>query len=457
MLAALLLASTLSAQAPLAPKQDKQTVVENGTALSQSNQTLAQAGDVSGSGSSDESQDMDALRRWLRDKRMISIKELGGDLSLSAEVRTELQATNEKLKAQGSSEYIRQRGKGAPLPPRKTFPRSMYAWDVELNLMLDYRTDRTWAAARLEFDQDMGQRTGTFSNIRLEKAYIGGRIVAGDTLTIDSEIGRRFLFNVFDSKIEFLSVFDGVLVRFSKAFDELGDYYFLPAAFLINDVTNHYGLVAEMGGLRIANTGLNIKYSIIDWYRPGGETDTNQTAAQTRAMQLRYKYLVSQFQLQYLFYPDWIGKKLIKGYAAALTNHYAKGLNITHGEKQNWGWYAGVSVGIAKKKGDWALDMNYQWVQAQSLPEFDSLGIGRGNALGQGFYTASLDGSGPVNTLASQPVGGTNFKGFELEGLYALTDNLVVQQSYKMSWTLDKMIGPDLKYKQYELEFIYAF
>jgi len=419
---------------------------------------IAQVADIdSGNKSSDEADDMQSLRRWLRDKRMITIKELGGDLSLSAEVRTEFQASNEESKAAGASSFTRQRGKGAPIPNKKSMPKPMYAWDVELNLMLDYRTDRAWAAARIEFDNDMGQRSGTTDKIKLEKAYLGGRIVAGDTLTIDSEIGRRFLFNVYDSKIEFSSIFDGVLVRLSKAFPSMGDYYFLPGAFLINDVTSHYGWVAEMGGLQIANTGLNIKYSIIDWYRPGGENMSGQTAAQTKAAQLRYQFLVSQFQVQYYLYPEWIGKRLIKLYAAGLTNHLASPLAITNHQKQNWGWYTGVSIGVAKKKGEFALDANYQWVQAQAVPEFDSNGIGRGNALGLGFYTQYTDGGGGPNTSPSQPVGGTNFKGFEIEGLYALTDNLVVQQSYKMSWTLDHDIGPDLKYKQYEIEFIYAF
>ncbi len=102
----------------------------------------------------------------------------------------------------------------------------MYAWDVEVNLMLDYRTERTWAAIKIEFDNDMGIRSGTTRNVKLEKAYLGGRILPGDTFIIDAEIGRRFLFNVYDSKVEFSSLYDGVLFRFNKAFDDLGDYYF---------------------------------------------------------------------------------------------------------------------------------------------------------------------------------------------------------------------------------------
>ncbi|MES2272954.1 MAG: hypothetical protein V4487_02040 [Chlamydiota bacterium] len=398
-------------------------------------QPIAQ-GDVEFSDKKDDAKDMDALRRWLRDKRLVTVKEIGGDLSLSGEVRTEFQDTNERKNG------IRQRGESAATD------KPQYAWDIEVNVMIDYRTDRTWAAIKLEFDNDMGTRSGTTSKIRLEKGYLGGRIVAGDTFTIDAELGRRFLFNVFESKVEFSSIFDGVLFRFSKAFPSLGDYYFNGGALLVDDKVNHYAYVVEMGALRIANVGLNMKYSIIDWYKPYA----NQMNSR------RFKYLVSQFQTSYQFYPAWIGKRLIKFYGAGLCNHLAHGVPQTNGRMQNLGWYAGVSIGLVKKKFDWALDMNYQWVQAQTIPDYDSSGIGRGNAAGVGFYTNAVDGN-PLSgaTTNKTAVGAGNYKGIEIEALYAFTDNLTLQQNFKLSHTLNKNIGPNLKYKQYEVEFIYAF
>jgi hypothetical protein len=84
-------------------------------------------------------------------------------------------------------------------------------------------------------------------------------LIAGDTFTWDAEIGRRYLGNVYDSKIEFGSIFDGALVRFGKAFDNIGDFYVNAAAFLVNDKWNQYGEVIEIGALRVANLGLNLK------------------------------------------------------------------------------------------------------------------------------------------------------------------------------------------------------
>lgn len=383
-----------------------------------------------------EADDMEALRRWIRDKRLVTVKEIGGDLSLSGEVRTEFQDTTEVLNG------IRQRGRGG------AFDKPQYAWDIEVNIMIDYRTDRTWAAIKVEFDNDMGQRSGTVNKIRLEKGYLGGRIIPGDTFTIDGEVGRRYLFNVFESEVEFASIFDGCLFRFNKAWEQIGNYYFNAGALLVDDKVNHYAYVVEMGGLRIANIGLNLKYSVIDWYKPYANVLNNE----------RYRYVVSQFLASYQFYPEWIGKRLIKFYAAGLCNHLGFGVEQTNGRRQNWAAYAGFSIGLVKKQHDWAIDANYQWVQAQSIPEFDVSGIGRGNAAGVGFYTNTSDGnpdSGATSHLTA--VGSTNYKGFEIEALYAFTDNLTVQQNFRFSTTLNKNIGPNIRYKQYELEFIYAF
>lgn len=418
----------------------------------------AQSADVESNEKHDsDAQDMDALKRWIMDKRFITMKEIGGDLSISGDVRTEFQAASEV------ADGIQQRNY-SNLPPNDASAKPMYGWDVEFNLMLDYRTERTWAAVKIEFDNNMGQRSGTVSNIALEKAYAGGRLVAGDTFIMDAELGRRYLFIPFESKLEFSSLFDGLLLRFNKAFESIGSFYFNGAMFVVDDTANHYGWVGEMGALKIGNTGLNMKYSAIDWYRPGGETEKGNTALQTALTNQRYRFLVSQFLVYYQLYPEWIGKRLIKLYAAGLMNHLAipskivKGTQIipTGNRKENLGAYIGFSIGIAKKKGDWAVDANYQWVQQQAVADFDSLGIGRGNTAKVGTYTMNINGKGGPTTQATA-VGGTNFKGFEVEGLYALTDNLVVQQNFKYSNTLNKSIGPNINYAQYEMEFIYAF
>lgn len=429
------------------------------------NSVIAQGVDL-GFQDKQQEQDMDALRRWLQDKRLVSLKELGGDLSISGEVRTEVQYTNEKLKAQGPNQkYYKQRGIGG------ASGRPNLAWDVEFNLMLDYRTDRTWAAMKVEFDNDMGLRSGTVNKVRLEKAYLGGRLIAGDTFTWDAEIGRRNLGNVYDSKIEFGTIFDGALFRFGKAFEQIGDFYANLGAFLVNDKFNHYGEVLEIGALKIANTPLNMRYSIINWYRHYTQNELKNGTPQVMPFQQPWRYLVNQYIIFYQIYPQWLGKRLLKIYAAGLINVLARPIPQTgkfqetladgtvrrhHGSKQNLAGYAGVSIGLVKKAGDWAIDANYQIAQAQIAPPADASCIGRGNAVGAGWLTANDNGSGLITTVANA-VSPYNFQGFQLEALYAFTNNLTLQQTFQMSWTLDKNIGPHDTFKQYEMEFIYAF
>ncbi|HEY4255273.1 MAG TPA: hypothetical protein VGM34_02875 [Chlamydiales bacterium] len=439
LLSSILFAQTAPAELPPAPAVTAELVTPATPLAAETPASVVQSADVQFNDKREES-DMEALRRWLQDKRFVSLKEIGGDLSISGEVRTEAQFFNEKSKAQGSSEYIKQRGENSATG------KPSLAWDVEFNLMMDYRTDRTWAAVKVEFDNDMGIRSGTVSKVRLEKAYLGGRLLPGDTFTWDAEIGRRNLFNVFDSRIEFSALFDGVLTRFGKAFDQIGDFYANIGAFLVNDNWNHYGEVMEIGALRVANVGLNLKYSIINWYKPLPQSEVPQ----------RWRFLVNQFLASYQFYPEWIGKRLIKFYGAGLINVLAQDVVQTGMTKQNVGWYTGVSIGLVKKAGDFAIDANYQWVQGQAVPDVDAAGIGRGNAAGVGFYTTNINGSGAPTTQETAQ-GNGNFKGFEVDVLYALTNNITIEQNFKFSVPLNKTIGPDFRYKQWELEFIYAF
>jgi hypothetical protein len=380
-----------------------------------------------------EQSDFEALRKWIREKRLVTMREIGGDLSLSGEVRTEFQWANE------TADGIRQRGsQAATSRPNRT-------WDVELNFMLDYRTDRTWAVIKIEYDNDMGVRGGTLDGLALEKAYFGGRIIDGDTFTWDTELGRRGLGTVFDSKVMYASLFDGLLFKFSKAFVSIGDFFVNAGAFVVDEKNNHYGYVAEIGMLRVGNTGFLMKASTIDWKKRYSDP----------LLTLRFDFVVSQLILGYQFFSQsW--EKLVKFYAAGLYNWTAQALPVTANKRLNYGWYAGISVGQVRKKGDWALDMNYQYVAPQCIPSFDVSGIGHGNAAGVGLYTRNINGSGGPTTREIA-TGNGNYKGFVVELLYAFTDNITLLENFEYSVNQDRNVGPFIRYKKFEAEFIYAF
>ncbi|MFA5250041.1 MAG: hypothetical protein WC371_01360 [Parachlamydiales bacterium] len=381
----------------------------------------------------EENTDMEALKRWLRDKRLITLKESGGNLSLSGEVRVEMQAAEE------TKNKIRQRGRGGATEVPLT------AFDCEVNIMLDYRSGRTWGAVKLEYDNAMGQVNGTTNRIALERAYLGGRIVDGDTFTFDLELGRRYLGDVFDSKIEFNSLFDGILVKFSKASRAVGSFYCNLGAFLVNENFYHFGYVLELGLLNIGSSGLYTKFSLVDWKKKYSEPRQSDS----------FKFLVSQMIFGYQKVVSKY-RKLLKVYLAGLWNPLARPNDLTHKSYANLGGYLGVSLGEVVKRGDWALDLNYQVLGAQTVPDFDVGGIGRGNSAGIGFYSTGNYGLGD-QTTNSTCVGNGNYKGLIFEALYAVTSNLTVLNDLEFSSNLKKKIGPKMYFFQYKIEFIYAF
>ena len=397
-------------------------------------------------------EDLKAMRDYMNSKKNVTVKDLGGGLTISGEVRTEFQNAHEKL----NGEELRGVRRRSFANPREK-SEATRSFDIELNLLLDYRADRTWASVKLEFDHAAGITTGTETGVDLERAYFGARAVQGDSYVFDIEIGRRGLGQPFDSKVQFDSRFDGILLKYDQAIEAVGDFYTHVGAFVINERVDHYGYVGELGLLNIAKSGFYTKYSLIDWDTK--DLDKKHRRGSVRDQNLIYEYFVSQFLVGYRFVPVKFQKTVLL-YAAVLVNHAARRHDFTDDKKLNMGGYAGFTLGTARKQGDWALDVNYQILQAQSVPSFDVSGIGLRNISRQGLTTNS-NTSGPA-TLRRLPFGNTNYQGYILELGYLFTDNLLIQQSWQQSFSLNNDIGVEQfgrarTFNQYELEFIYTF
>lgn len=381
-----------------------------------------------------EERDIQAIREWINSKRQVTVGEKGGALSISGEVRTEMQATYEK------SDGVSLRGARTPFGiPHETF-------DVEVNLMLDYRTDRTWASVKLEFDNDAGIFNGTLNKLKLERAYWAVRFAEGDTYTVDAIAGRRRINAFVDTKIEGDSFFDGILIQYDQGVEYLGNAYIHAGAFVIDERHRQFGYLAEIGLLDIRDTGIYAKYLVIDW-----KTKDFHNAVREQ----RFNFVPNQFLLGYKFIPSRF-KKTVKLYAAFLFNPCAHRLAITNHKRANLGGYVGVSMGELKKQGDWALDASYQAVQAQAVPDFDAGGLGLGNASGAGLYTVNLNGTGGPTTRKTA-AGNNNFRGYNISLEYMFTNALILIQSWTQTQTLDRHIGPFRRFAQYEMEFNYAF
>jgi hypothetical protein len=386
-----------------------------------------------------DQKDVNAVREWINAKRQVTVRELGGALSISGEVRTEMQSTAEVRNG------VTQRGRGGPIV-REGFPLPQNTYDIEVNVMLDYRTDYSWGSIKLEFDNDAGIISGSLNKLKLERAYWGVRAVEGDTFTFDVEAGRRRMSTIVDSKLEFDGFYDGFWLKYDQSYDAIGDFFLHTGIFIIDENKSQYGYLGELGIYNVGGTGVYSKYSLIDW---------NTKDLHNKVANQRYDFLVSQWLIGYRFFPTKL-QKVIQIYLAGLWNSNARKIKLTNHKRANWGGYLGVSIGEIKKKGDWALDVNYQVLAAQCVPDFNVQGIGLGNSDDSGFYTTNVKGTG-TPTIRRTAGGNVNYRGFQMTLDYLLTNQLNLQQSWQQSITLDDSIGPFRRYKQYEVEFIYGF
>lgn len=435
--------------------------------------------------SHNDERDFDALREFIRTKREIPLEDKDNDMSISGDVRFEWRHMTETAK-------YNLRGGSAV---RDGKPVSRNDFDVEFNLRFDYVNDRTWAVAHLGYDNSAGvddsgsscaedpsgyHGSGTCDGLCLKKAYFGYRLCDDGRSQLEIEIGRRNLYNVFDSRIQFDSRFDGILLQYKSEICGIGKWYWSAAGFVIDERVNHFGWVTEIGLMDICKTGFDLKYSLIDWQKRGRNRCDEKNPFGMR-------FLNSQWTTQYTFTPDYIGKKTVI-FGAFLMNHLgSRGhyygnlkkietdqdtVTCVNGEPEcvtvtkvsykaeeliaknkNKGWYTGFRIGKVDKEGDWSFEAMYQYVQAFAIPDEDVSGIGRGNV-----NNTSITARVPKNEkylLIGQ--GNTNFKGWRFEGLYAITDELTLDTILEFTQSVNSKIGGSHNYSKFEIETVYAF
>lgn len=405
--------------------------------------------------------DFQAVQEFVNSKRTIPMSEKDTQLTISGDIRFGWASVTERVNCQrlrGGSGVARQ-VEGTDTIIRSTdrtagIPYSNNEFEVELNLYFDYVCDRSWGVAWLQFDNYAGLErggkpctldpqglygSGTCEQICLKKAYMGYNICADGCSRFDIELGRRPLYNVFDSRVQFQSRFDGILFRYARNFGCYGDFYWNTGLFVIDERINHYGYVSELGILNYCGYGVDLKYSFIDW-RSWLSDDTNRCGTKHPA---GADYQISQITAHYNFMTDCLCTP-VKIYGAFLYNHAARKREITDENKDNIAWYLGFIAGRVCREGDWAFDANYQVVEAQAIPDRDVSGIGdRSNVLRETF---TADGRGF-----------TNYRGWRFEALYALTDNLTIDAILEFLRQDRRAAGGKHDYSKFEVQAIYAF
>ncbi len=344
------------------------------------------------------------------------------------------------------------------------FPKDVF--EIEYNLYVDYACDRSWAVAWIEFantagidsnrpcnkDKDACRGSGCCENLCLRKAYLGYNVIADGCFRFDIELGRRPLWSVFNSYIQFRERFDGALFRFAYNVCDVSDIYLNCGPFTVDERSHHFAFVGETGYLNIANCSIDLLYSFITWSKHGPNRCGVSNA-------LGNRFDNSQLTVNYWLNPEYTCYK-VKLFAAGLINSAAAPLSklfkdleqddtdVNLSSKQNLAWYAGALIGQVCEAGDWSLDVSYQYVQAQAIPGRDISGIGRGNVLQESFILA---------TDPKDARGCGNYKGWRFEALYAISDNLSLDALFQFSTPIDKNLGGDHDYSLFRLQAIYAF
>jgi hypothetical protein len=271
-------------------------------------------------------------------------------------------------------------------------------------------------------------------------------------------LGRRGnLSKVFESEIQFLSRLDGIFVRCQKTPEEMGIFYCQAAGFVVDERVNQFAWATELGWLNIYDTNFEVRYSFIDWNKFG------KNRCFTRDP-IGFKFMVSQVMMGYEYKNFFCNKPLFLTAGFLMNHNPARYTFITeyafvNGNlvntlikkrigRRNLGWWAGFTLGDLDDgntggEGDWSFNFIYAVVQAQAIPDNDVGVIGTGNALHQSF-TANGRGN-------------TNFRGWQANAVYGLTNNITLLALYERSEADDKSISGSHEYSCFKLEAVYAF
>lgn len=415
--------------------------------------------------------DFEAVQEYVNSKRTIPLEEKDCNLTIAGDIRFAWDHITEKVNG------VRLRGHVPNAAARQNpvtgvitdvggpgIPFSTSEFDVELNLYFDYKCDRAWGVAWIQYDNAAGigyngrpcsidpqglKGSGCCDGLCLRKAYMGYNIYADGCSRFDVEIGRRPMYTLFDSRIQFQSRFDGVVLKYYQNLDCWGDFYVYLGGFVVDERVSHFAYITEAGFLNIYECGIDFRYSFIDWQSALSKDRNRCQFHNPRGAEFK----ISQFMLSYRFNPEFICMPA-KLYGAFLWNHAARdlvpsGLTGTGSpSKANLGFYVGAIIGEVCGEGDWAFDFNYQYVEAQAIPGRDCSGIGRGgnNLLNDSLYQVS----GVQRDY-------TNYKGWWFSGLYALTDNLTLDATLEFSKEIQKKYGGPHNYSKFQLEAIFAF
>lgn len=418
--------------------------------------------------------DFEIVEEYLNSKRTMPLNEKACNLTISGDVRFKYRHESRRFRHRDDDDFAVLVPE-TPLQRCNAEPRGKNHFEAVFDLYLDYVADCAWGVAWIQMNNSAGMEkngspccvkvddvvvkrdkgqcggSGECADLCLRKAYMGYNLCASGCTRIDIELGRRPLWTVFDSRIQFGSRFDGLLLRYSTGFDYWGDFYANLGGFVVDDRVEHFSFVGEMGLLNIADLGFDVKYSFIYW---PGKNKCNKHNARG------FQYENSQVTVYYNFNPELLcvpaqlyGAVLYNSKARDQSRHFVREQNrlntlVHHRNHKDvgLGWYVGFIVGEVRQEGDWSIDIDYEYVQPFAVMNCD---VSSDNACGNVC-------SGALNENRLSPFT-ANYRGWRFEGLYAVTDNLVLDTIIEGSRAVNRRLEGRCSQTRFRLEALYAF
>lgn len=416
-----------------------------------------------------EESDMQVLQNFINSKRKIPLADKSKNLKISGEVHFEWNYYTEKIRGKDVRTYVFREQEvinDDVYFPGQRLPVGDNDFDVQVDMFFDWDSDRTWARTHVRYDNSAGQDdnqldkridpggyhgSGSKDNLNLKEAYVGYEIFKKENSRLTIELGRRGnIYKAFYSELQFAGRLDGVILKYTDKWRNYTGYHVQWAGFVVDERATHWAWAFQVGLDNLKNSGVDVKYSFVDWQKPGrnryGVKNPNG-----------FRFKVSQISLQYHLHPECLGKQPVELCVGFLVNHIPSKWTYINKAKKSWnyeskrkyigvqntGAFASLQLREIHREGDWLVKFLAAYCEAQCIPDNDVRNLGTGNFLRQSFTS---DGRGNVN-----------WKGYGVKFGYAITDNLVIETQYDHTWSIDNDIAGTHGFTRYMIETTYSF
>lgn len=214
----------------------------------------------------------------------------------------------------------------------------------EASIEMAYVYDNAWVNAKVKHAIADSSTVDGITHINLERCIVGYALGESEKNALFVEFGRDKMDNLFESKLQYKSSFNGLHLTFQN-----DEWKVHGGPHVVDSYDDQYGIVGEV----IYSSPVMpivLTYNLTHWMQKGSYSIS----------QIHAKYEVDVLSNQ----------QVLTFYGALLHNHQFS----SHSN----GGYFGLTLGKALVANDFVLDINCQYASKHAIPKFDFSGIGEG-------------------------------------------------------------------------------